>query len=90
MSLNDLPLSTQAQQVGLITEAHSYLITQLDLHTIDLEDFKFGKTKITAFSLVDNTTAEHQLLMQDWKRDFPKSYTGHISVWHLCRYISQI
>ena len=66
--------------MGLITESHSYLITQLDLHTIDLEDFKFGKTKITAFSLVDNSTEEHRQMMQLWRKDFPATYTGGISV----------
>ncbi|KAJ6215793.1 hypothetical protein RDWZM_010293 [Blomia tropicalis] len=68
-----------AQQVGLITESHSYLITQLDLHTIDLEDFKFGKTKISAFTLIDNNTEEHRMLMNDWKQYYPKEYTGHIA-----------
>jgi len=42
----------QAQQVGCMTEDYSYIITSLDLHMIDLEDFKYSRTKITGFSLV--------------------------------------
>ncbi len=37
-----------------------------DLHTVDLEDFKFGKTKITSFRLVDSSSPELQSLLGDW------------------------
>lgn len=43
----------QAQQVGLMTEKQSYLITSLDMQTINLEDFMYGKTKITGLQLID-------------------------------------
>jgi len=36
------------------------------LHTVDLEDFRFGKTKITSFRLVDNSSPELQSLLSDW------------------------
>ncbi|KPM03138.1 glutamate receptor, ionotropic kainate-like protein 1, partial [Sarcoptes scabiei] len=68
-----------AQQVGLITESHSYLITQLNLHTIDLEDFKFGKTKITAFKLIDDSNEEFKLLHEEWRKEFPKNQVPEIS-----------
>ena len=42
----------QAQQVGCMTERFSYLVTSLDLHTIDLEDFKYSRTRITALSMI--------------------------------------
>ena len=41
------------QAVGMMTANHNYLITSLDLHLVDLEDFKYGGTNITAFRLVD-------------------------------------
>lgn len=41
-----------AQQVGCMTERYSYLITSLDLHTIDMEDFKYSRTRITAFNMI--------------------------------------
>ncbi|XP_054163278.1 glutamate receptor ionotropic, kainate 2-like [Oppia nitens] len=56
----------QAQQVGLMTEQHSYLITLLDLHTVDLEDFNYGRTKITSFRIVDSSSLELQSLIDDW------------------------
>lgn len=43
----------QAQQIGLMTDYHSYLIPNLDLHTIDLSDFKYGGTNITGFRLIN-------------------------------------
>lgn len=59
------------QQVGMMTENHSYLITSLDLHTIDLEDFKYGKTNITGFRLVDEDSNEMQ--------NFLSNYSAHAS-----------
>lgn len=54
----------QGQQVGMMTEFHSYLITSLDLHTIDLEDFKFGRTRISSLRIIDTTSKE----FEDWER----------------------
>lgn len=51
-----------------------------DLHTIDMEDFKYGKTNITGFRLVDENNADlHGLVVElntKWagairKLDFP-------------------
>ena len=53
-----------AQQVGMMTEAYSFLITSLDLHTIDLEDFKFSKTKITSLRLLDTSSPD----FLDWSK----------------------
>ncbi|TMW40667.1 hypothetical protein DOY81_014253, partial [Sarcophaga bullata] len=43
----------QAQQVGMMSDYHSYLITSLDLHTINLDEFRYGGTNITGFRLVN-------------------------------------
>lgn len=40
----------QAQQVGMMTERHNYMITNLDLQTIDLAAFQFSGTNITGVS----------------------------------------
>ncbi|CAN7981832.1 unnamed protein product, partial [Ixodes pacificus] len=56
-----------AQQVGMLTESHSYLITSLDLHTVDLEEFKYGQTKITGYRLVDVDSPELQGFLKDWE-----------------------
>ncbi|EZA54440.1 Glutamate receptor, ionotropic kainate, partial [Ooceraea biroi] len=56
----------QAQQIGMMSDYHSYLITSLDLHTVDLEEFRHGGTNITAFRLVDPEKQEIQKVIQDW------------------------
>ena len=40
-------------KVGIMTAYHTYFVTSLDLHLVELEDFKYGGTNITAFRLVD-------------------------------------
>lgn len=42
-----------AQQVSMMTEAHSYLIVCLDTQTIDLEDFKHSRSRIIWMSAND-------------------------------------
>ncbi|KAG9509349.1 Glutamate receptor ionotropic, kainate 1 [Fragariocoptes setiger] len=41
-----------AQQVGCLTDTFSYLLTTLDVHTLQLEDFRYARARITALSLV--------------------------------------
>lgn len=48
----------QAQQVGLMTEKQSYLITSLDLPSINLEDFRYGRTKITGLQLINRSNSK--------------------------------
>ena len=43
----------EAKEVGMMTAYHNYLITNLDLHLVDLEEFKYGGTNITSLRLVD-------------------------------------
>ncbi|XP_035228467.1 glutamate receptor ionotropic, kainate 2-like isoform X1 [Stegodyphus dumicola] len=54
-----------AQQVGLMTEDQKYLITNLDLHTIDMEDFQHTKANITSLRLVQEETAEFQMVLEE-------------------------
>lgn len=37
-----------------------------DLHTVDLEEFKYGGTNITAFRLVDPDNYEMEKIVRDW------------------------
>lgn len=50
----------QAQQVGLMTDQHQFLITTPDMHTIDLEPFQYSGTNITGVRFVspDNPLVE--------------------------------
>lgn len=43
----------QAQQVGLMTDYHQFIIANLDAHTIDLEPFRYSGTNITMVRIVD-------------------------------------
>lgn len=59
----------QAQQVGLMTEKQSYLITSLDLQTIKLEDFMYGKTKMTALQLIDRQSGQFAKVLTDLNKN---------------------
>ncbi|XP_072932709.1 glutamate receptor ionotropic, kainate 2 [Epargyreus clarus] len=59
----------QAQQIGMMSDYHSYLITSLDLHSVDLEEFKYGGTNITALRLLDPERSEVQRVVRDWVYD---------------------
>jgi len=50
----------QAQQVGLISQGYFFLLTSLDAHTVNLDDFKYGGTNFTAFRLIDVDKPEVQ------------------------------
>lgn len=81
----------QAQQIGMMSDYHSYLITSLvsilivrfltnvsiqnilifqDLHTIDLDEFKYGGTNITGFRLVNPETPMVQKVLKQWVSKF--------------------
>jgi glutamate receptor, ionotropic, invertebrate len=52
-SIEALPeILKQAQQVGLLTEKHQFIITTLDMHTIDLEPFQHSGANITGVRLI--------------------------------------
>ncbi|XP_032457761.1 glutamate receptor ionotropic, kainate 2 isoform X2 [Nasonia vitripennis] len=54
----------QAQEIGMMTDYHSYFITSLDLHAVDLSEFKHGGTNITAFRIVNPEKTQN--VVQDW------------------------
>jgi glutamate receptor, ionotropic, invertebrate len=52
-SIDALPeILKQAQQVGLLTEQHQFIIASLDMHTIDLEPFQHSGANITGVRLI--------------------------------------
>lgn len=61
-SIDTLPeILKQAQQVGLLTEQHQFIITSLDMHTIDLEPFQHSGANITGVRLI---VPEDQMVTQ--------------------------
>ncbi|XP_055849584.1 glutamate receptor ionotropic, kainate 2-like isoform X2 [Episyrphus balteatus] len=55
----------QAKQVGIITEDYNYIIANLDLQTIDLEDFRHSEANITSFRLFSPDQPEVKKLIQE-------------------------
>ncbi|XP_071445424.1 glutamate receptor ionotropic, kainate 2-like [Hetaerina americana] len=56
----------QAQQVGLMASHHNYIITNPDLHTIDLEPFQYGGTNITGVQLIDPDDPLVNATLAEW------------------------
>ncbi|XP_049272758.1 glutamate receptor ionotropic, kainate 2 isoform X2 [Rhipicephalus sanguineus] len=50
-----------AQKVGLITEYHSYIVTTLDMHTLDLTHFHNSGTNLTGFELLNRELWEQDI-----------------------------
>ena len=55
----------QCQQVGLISQGYYFFLTSLDAHTVNLEDFKYGGTNITAFRMINVDKIEVQRVVYD-------------------------
>lgn len=56
----------QAQQIGMMSDYHSYLITSLDLHSVNLEPFMYGGTNITAYRLVNPDSPLVRQTAKNW------------------------
>ncbi|KAE9522411.1 hypothetical protein AGLY_017191, partial [Aphis glycines] len=56
----------QAQQVGLMGSEHNFIIASLDMHTLDLDSFKYSGTKITGMRLVRPLDVEFQNIVSLW------------------------
>ncbi|BET00801.1 kainate selective glutamate receptor activity [Nesidiocoris tenuis] len=67
----------QAQQVGLIGADYNYIITSLDLHSIDLETFKWAGTNITGLRLV-NTESSHYIEVMKLISDLKQQETTNL------------
>ncbi|XP_047735944.1 glutamate receptor ionotropic, kainate 2-like isoform X1 [Hyalella azteca] len=57
----------QAAQIGLMSEYHSYFITSLDLHLVNMDDFKYSGANITSLRLVDPNKPEAVQFVEEWK-----------------------
>lgn len=43
----------QTQQIGLMTDQHHFILTNFDVHTIDMEPYQYSGTRITTLRLID-------------------------------------
>lgn len=67
---------THAQQVGLMTDAHRFIITSLDMHTVDMEAFKYCGANITGFRLVspdDRDVKEKMAFLETKYEEYEKT-----------------
>ena len=58
---------TQAQQTGLIIPDTSFIFTTLDLNTLNLDDFKYARCSIYAFSMIDPDTEGFKEVVHQWE-----------------------
>jgi len=53
----------QAQQVGIMNEDYTYLVGNLDLHTYEMEEYKYSEVNITGIRMFDPDKKEvHDLI----------------------------
>ncbi|XP_035214142.1 glutamate receptor ionotropic, kainate 2-like isoform X2 [Stegodyphus dumicola] len=57
----------QAQQVEMMTVRNKYILTSLDLHTLDLEDFQYSRANITGFKIVNTESEVYEALLYETK-----------------------
>lgn len=57
----------QAQQVGLMTDNHKFIITNPDLHTLDLEPYQYSGSNITGIRLVDPEDFRVKQITDHWR-----------------------
>lgn len=52
-------------QVGLLTKSYRWIITNLDAHSLDLNQFRYGATNITTFRILNESHSIFQTEMVD-------------------------
>lgn len=58
----------QAEEVNLFGDYVSFIIVDLDTHTLDFEEIAASKTNITAMRLINSHSDEHEYMIQLWKQ----------------------
>ncbi|KFM75326.1 Glutamate receptor, ionotropic kainate 2, partial [Stegodyphus mimosarum] len=58
----------QAQQIGMMSEHQEYFITSLDLHTVELEDFKYSRANISSLRLIKDRNNDYYRLIDAMQR----------------------
>lgn len=63
----------QAEEIGMINDYHSYLITNLDVERLELASFKYNNVNITGFRIVDMANPEVGEYAKAWSGTFGNS-----------------
>ncbi len=64
----------QADQIGLISVYHKYLITSLDVERVDLFPYKRVDVNITGYRMVDSKTPQALRYLRKW--DYLRGESG--------------
>ncbi|KAJ8939711.1 hypothetical protein NQ318_009811 [Aromia moschata] len=77
----------QLQQVGMMTNRYSYIITNLDMQTVEMSPFQYAGTNITGISMIDPDTIEVRKVAAELQRKKTNSdgfeNDGSIAAWRL-------
>ena len=60
----------QASEIGLTTDYHAFIITNLDVERLELQDYKFDNFNITGFRIVDTVNPEVGEVVKYWTETF--------------------
>ncbi|TDG50484.1 hypothetical protein AWZ03_003073 [Drosophila navojoa] len=66
-------LLRQAQQVGIMNEDYTYLVGNLDLHTYELEEYKYSEANITGIRMFDPDKKEVRDLVETLQHEIGES-----------------
>ncbi|XP_060523976.1 glutamate receptor ionotropic, kainate 2-like [Cylas formicarius] len=66
-----LEVLRQAKEVNLLEDYHSYILTDLDAHTLDWTHFRNIRTNITAMRLLDPSSKALKSVTKAWKVNPP-------------------
>lgn len=74
----------QADEVKMMGEYQSYILTSLNAHTIDFDEIRTFSSNITSLRLFDTTSHELKASVNDWElREKQNDKTFHISPDHI-------
>lgn len=63
-----LDVLDQAIAVKMLEEYQSYIITALDVHTIDFSQLKYSRSNITTFRLYNPDSVDAETAIHDWRQ----------------------
>ena len=66
-----------ALQTGMINATYQYILTTLDIETINLEDYKYNKANITAFRLVKTDSNFHKYITYNLTDYYNNNWKEH-------------
>lgn len=74
-----------AQAVDMLSDYHNYFFTSLDVHTVDLEEFQYGGTNISGFSLVDPTSKDFNQIIAKFQSEESMHYNWNEDMLNIYR-----